>query len=171
LVVGKYQGGRVIAAAMEDESIVQVWLPGRGEPNVVPSRSKVTSLGLADSVLAVGDIDGNVTLHDLTGYKLPRAINGVKSEVSVIAFDGPIKRIATGTADGTVRVFDFATGELQIEFQATPRRILSMQFSPAGDTLMTAGEDHATRIWPIDRDVSDLIQTATAVLPKASDRK
>ena len=171
LVVGRYQGGRVIAAATEDDSVVQVWMPGHDDPSIISSKSKVTSLGLANSILAIGDIEGNVMLHDLSGSMPVRVIGGAKPDVSAIAFDGSIARIATGTVDGKVRVFDFITGEPQIEFQATPRRILSMQFSPAGDTLMTAGEDHATRIWPIYRNVSDLVQSATALLPKASDRK
>lgn len=171
LVARTHHGERVIAAAMEDESSVQVWLSGQSEPDVLPSKSKVTSLGLTDSLLAIGDIDGGVTLRDLDNLKSARTINGARSEVSAIAFDGPGQRIATGAADGTVRLFDVASGELQLEFQATPRRFLSMQFSPEGDVLMTAGEDHATRLWPIHKSVADLIRTATAALPKPGDRK
>jgi WD40 repeat protein len=170
LVAGKYRGGRVIAAAMEDESVVQVWLPGHDDPKIVSSRSKVTSLGLTDNTLAVGDMDGNVTFHDLADSKAVRTLRGSNPEISAIAFDGP-RRVATGTADGKIRVFDFSTGETEIELQATPRRILSMQFSPAGDMLMTASEDHSTRIWPIYKDVGELIRIATTLLPKASDRK
>jgi WD40 repeat protein len=171
LATGTYQGGRVIAGVPEQDSVVQVWLPGQHDPTIISSKSKVTSLGLANNILAIGDAGGNVSLHDLSGSVPVRTIEGVRSEISAIAFDGSTDRIATATADGKIRVLDFSTGEPLLEFQATPRRILSMQFSLAGDTLMTAGEDHATRIWPIYRDVGELVRGATARLPKAIDRR
>jgi WD40 repeat protein len=64
------------------------------------------------------------------------------------------RRVATGSEDGTVRVWDAATGRLQTTLPG--RRGFTMAlFSPADDTLLVANGDRI-RIWPVAADDAEV---------------
>jgi WD40 repeat protein len=70
----------------------------------------------------------------------------------------PRSRIATGGGDGTVRLFDTATGNAQLVLAAHTNLVSAVAFSPDGTRLASASADGLVRVWALDLD--DLITIA-----------
>jgi len=67
-------------------------------------------------------------------------------EVNAVAFSPDGTRLATGSGDGTVRVWDVRTGEPQLEV-AHAEFVLSVAFSSGGTRLATGSGDGTARVW------------------------
>lgn len=87
-----------------------------------------------------------------------------RQPVEDLAFNADASRLATSSADGTVRIWDPDTGEQQLVLR-DPRRAGvddripqasvrpgSIAFSPDGTKLVQATADGPVRIWPLDVD-------------------
>jgi WD40 repeat protein len=76
--------------------------------------------------------------------------------VTSIAVDGRARRIATASADTTVRVWSLDTGEALATLRGHTAQVNSVAFAP-DDQLVTASSDGTARVW----DASLGVQTAT----------
>src|SRR5262249_58355299 len=56
-------------------------------------------------------------------------------------------RLLSGAWDGTVRVWDFLSGQEVLGFKGDPKRIWSVAFSPGGTLAAAAGDDGRIRLW------------------------
>jgi DNA-binding SARP family transcriptional activator/WD40 repeat protein len=68
--------------------------------------------------------------------------------VTVIGFSPDGRRLAAGSSDGKIAVFDVASGRLiagPILAQAGP--VLAASFAPDGQTILTSGADGTIRLW------------------------
>jgi len=57
------------------------------------------------------------------------------------------RQVAVGGDDGTVRIFDTATGRLVDELDGHGDRVLSIAVSPEGSSVVTVGRDGTLRAW------------------------
>jgi WD40 repeat protein len=88
---------------------------------------------------------------------LPQTLEGHSRPVSTVAFSMDGKRVASGSYDGTVRIWDIGTGMLQQILEGHKDTVNTIAFSMDGKRVVSGSDDHMMRIW--DADTSTLQQT------------
>jgi WD40 repeat protein len=86
-------------------------------------------------------------MHD--GREL-RRLSGHSALVSEVSFSPDGQRIATGSHDRTVKIWDTATGSLITTLNRQNAYVSAVIFSPDGRLLATGAADASVRIWHPD---------------------
>ncbi len=112
--------------------------------------------------LASGSADGTVRLWDVATGKTIQTLNahwyhallklfGIPNvAVSSVAFSVDGRTLASGNFDGTVRLWDVATGKTVQTLNAHTRRVSSVAFSSDGRTLASGSYDTTVRLWDVN---------------------
>jgi hypothetical protein len=74
------------------------------------------------------------------------------AEINSARFSPDATRVITGGADGTVKVWDVATGALASQPLAHPRPVLHAELSPDNERAVTLCDDGTARLWRVARD-------------------
>jgi hypothetical protein len=69
--------------------------------------------------------------------------------VFAVAFSPDGKLLGSGSADGTVRLWETATGNEVRQFKGHAKRIKSVAFSPDGKVLLSGSHDGTVRLWQV----------------------
>lgn len=78
-----------------------------------------------------------------------RILRGHKAWVSSVKFSPDDRLIATSSGDGTVKVWDAATGLVLKTFDVNPGPVHGVAFSPSGSRVASAGNDALTKVWDV----------------------
>jgi WD40 repeat protein len=78
---------------------------------------------------------------------LDRVLAGHARNVTAVVFSPDGHQLATADADGTVRVWDPATGEHLHTLTGHTSRVTAVAFSPDGHQLATASQDQTVLVW------------------------
>jgi WD40 repeat protein len=85
---------------------------------------------------------GSVTLWDETGQPV-RKLEGHEGMVLDVAFDTQGGRLASASADRTIRIWETATGKLLRELRGHTGHVFGVAFSPDGKRLASSGHRYA----------------------------
>ena len=102
--------GRFLAAC--GERGVALWdTPGSGPITVLSARSlPVSAVAIGGTVVAFSEADGLIEVRDLPSGAV-RRLRGHTAPVAVLAFSPDGSRLASAAADGSIRIWDPATGD------------------------------------------------------------
>jgi hypothetical protein len=115
----------------------------------------------AREIASLGTNDGKSAFvcgqqFETTQLNLPKLDNGTQFGVLVeasscldISADG--KRLVTAGFDGTVRLWDTATGKKLTELKGHSRRVTSIGISRDGQRAVSASDDGTVRIWQLPK--------------------
>lgn len=132
--------GRRLASAHANGSIVLWDWPG-GEPTVTnpqtgPRDYPAQHAGEGNDALSPGDSSA-------------RVLRGHTGAVNAVAFAPDGNRLASGGADGRVRVWHVATNRCQV-FEGHQGPVQSLAFTPNGEQLLSGAEDGTVCLWDAD---------------------
>ncbi|MGE3808454.1 MAG: protein kinase, partial [Gemmataceae bacterium] len=151
--------GKTIATGSDDSS-VKLWDAATGKEIGTPVKhgSRVLAVAFsADSRRLFSASDQLMCLTDLkTGTDL-YTLKHDKMFVRCAAYSE--KLLAAGFWDGTVRLWDTATGMERRQFKAHGSRVLSVSLSADGRRLATSSADKAMKLWDAE--------TATEILDQS----
>jgi WD40 repeat protein len=85
------------------------------------------------------------------------ALQGHSDFVSSVAFSPDSSRIASGSLDSTIRIWDSVTGNVVARLEGHRDQVRSVAFSPDGTRIVSASSDCTARIW--DTTAGDLVHS------------
>jgi WD40 repeat protein len=76
-----------------------------------------------------------------------RVFSGHGNSVTSVAFSADDRRLASGSWDCTVKIWDVVSGQQLLDFDEHTDRITSVAFSPDGNWIASGSRDKTVRIW------------------------
>jgi WD40 repeat protein len=103
-----------------------------------------------DSEILVTSHEGEsvIRIWNLQTGELIRTLEGHSSQINSVAISPDGQILATGSADGTIRILDLRTREL-IRVLKDAGKVLSVSFSPDSRTLASGSVDGKIKIWQV----------------------
>lgn len=158
-----------VASSGEEDPTATIWDADTGEKLLTLAGHSGPVCGITFSPdgnqLATASADGTVKLWDArTGQAIrtirthsPAAVDRVAyrrdypAAVFKVAYSRDGRRLASGAADGSVKVWDAQTGHEQISFRGHALEVRTVAFDQRG-RLASAGVDGSVRIWDATRE-------------------
>jgi WD40 repeat protein len=144
-------GARLVTAGHDGD--VRVWAADGSRPPTVlaAGTSPLVKIRVAPDGLraAAGALDGRLWLLDLEGKAAPRALLH-DGAVFTLAYAPGGARLASGSGDGHVRIFDARTGAQLARVPLPGGAIFDVAWAPDGRTLAAASEDGVARLLAAD---------------------
>jgi WD40 repeat protein len=112
-----------------------------------------TQLAVALHMKEGGATKNSIAIYSLKDFKLVRSMElpQVKSTILSLKYSADGKRLATGSWDGRLLVFDLSKPQTQPWIQDLASGIHSVAFSTDGNQLVTGSEDGGLRLWTLPR--------------------
>ncbi len=139
-------GGQRLAVVREGTLLLWDLAPWRERP-LEQLRALASTLAFSadGALLAVSDFD-QLTLWEVTGSQ-PRACWSQHNDAVSLAFAPGGAVVASGGVDGTIRLWDTATGQLQGRLQGHAAPVMAVTFTPDGTTLASADFRGSIKLW------------------------
>lgn len=80
-------------------------------------------------------------------YSLSYLLDGHTDKVNSVAFSYDSNYIASGSRDGTVKVWDLRTGKLIRTLNGDKFNVISVAFSRDGSKIVSGGDDKSVKVW------------------------
>ena len=109
-----------------------------------PDSKRLAVFCSARGVLTMGEVEVHI-IDAESGHEVSPPLKGLASSGVTFSPDG--KRLATGTLDGTVKVWDLTSGQETLTLKGHTGAVTGLAFSPDGHRLISASADMTVRIW------------------------
>jgi WD40 repeat protein len=144
------------------DGTVRLWRPKEASRVLQKRRGAVLALAVSPDgkpgglggaspptlLLAAGGFNGVITLLDVSAGKERARLTGHKTWVNSLAFSSDGARLASGSSDGTARLWDVKTSTLIRVFALPdPREIRGVAQSPDGKTLAAGVRFGQVKAW------------------------
>ena len=103
-----------------------------------------------DGQLLAAAQEWGVTVFDLARRQERFHKRGHKGQVTAVAFSPDGRALTTGSRDGTVRLWDPATGGDRGTFQWPIGKVMSLAYAPDGLRLAAGGDSGKVMVWDAD---------------------
>jgi len=106
----------------------------------------------AGHTLAIDTGTGDVLLWDTVGHRITRVIETGQTPTPgtlAITFSPGGKLLATAGTNGTIKLWDAASGDPADSVDADTQQVHDLAFSPDGSILAAAGQDSVVRLWSV----------------------
>jgi WD40 repeat protein/serine/threonine protein kinase len=80
-------------------------------------------------------------------HEAPVILRGHSDVVNSLVWSRDSSRLATGSSDGSIRIWDVATGQEALSLRGHVGKVLAAAWSRDGSRLATAGQDTAVKVW------------------------
>jgi WD40 repeat protein len=153
--------GAMVATSSYDGS-VRLFDAQTGEPRgafpLGTERIPAVAFDPRGGELAAVTESGKLVLFDRTSGQVRRTIDAHSTWIENVAYSPDGARILTvGRMDHTARIWNVATGALEVTLGGRKDNLMQGSFSPDGRFVAAAGLDHVATIW--DAHTGDLLRT------------
>ncbi len=148
--------GRYIITTGTDSSII-IWNTDRltiyRTLTGLSARPNVAVISPEKMVVMAGGKDNKISLWDLSVMPpvISRTFEGHKGQIKSLDSDPEGKYMASGSADGSIRIWDIFSTNLIYELKGHKGDVNSVKFSPDGSMLASGGADGAIMLWNVER--------------------
>jgi WD40 repeat protein len=136
-------GGRTLAMCDREPERIEFWNVERGAPEAVLHCGGKMATGVVspdERWLACTYVGGRIGLLSLRSPKSERVLVGHRGASEGLAFSADSRTLASAGYDGTVRLWNVATGLELFVLESRTRQVNSVAFSPDGELLAVGGE-------------------------------
>ncbi|WP_129626635.1 WD40 repeat domain-containing protein [Candidatus Oscillochloris fontis] len=140
------QDGRILTASRDGS--LRTWNPDGSPADTLSDAGAIAALVLSPdgSLIISGDEGGQISIHQ-PDATLVTQIQSPGGSLRTLALSPDASLLASGSADGTLRLWNLPSGELQSELSGHEGPIFSLAFSPDGQRVATVGDDGTLRLW------------------------
>jgi WD40 repeat protein len=148
--------GKLLATAGYS-NVVTLWDIETGQRNaVLQAKGYVVAFSRDGQMLAVGGRtsgSGTVALCSADTGKIQRRFKGheaaLHSEVQALAFSPNGKMLASASNDGTIKLWDVATGEERVTLVGHTGFVYTVAFDAMGRFIASGGNDKCVKLWDV----------------------
>ena len=90
-------------------------------------------------------------LASMAEAELPAEIKGHNGFVYSVAFSPDGTMLATGSFDGTIKIWDVQSGKVLQTCKGHTNQVYSVAWNHDGSRLASASQDKTIRIWPVPK--------------------
>ncbi|NTU49877.1 MAG: CHAT domain-containing protein, partial [Desulfobulbaceae bacterium] len=152
--------GTILASSSRDKTII-LWNTATGRPIGKPLTGHTNTIGSVafspdGKILASSSPSGDpiILWNVLTKQRIASLDGGHTIPVFSVAIDRDGQIVASGTADGSIYLWDFATGQRISTFPRDSGHTMAvwgLAFSPDGKTLASSSSDYSIILWDVHK--------------------